>query len=197
MKVLAALAFVLPGAAFLLSGSSILASCAAQETELSSEIPPAPAQSAEHAWLQQLVGEWTVKGEPTSAMGGVPAMEATETVRSIGGLWVVGASEAEMNGQHMQSMITLGYDPATSKFVGTWVDSVQTTMWVYSGTLDGTRKILTLEAKGPAFDDPTKTALYHDTLEIKSADHRTLTSSLQNPDGTWTTFMRVDYHRAK
>jgi hypothetical protein len=32
---------------------------------------------------------------------------------------------------------------------------------------------------------------------VEDADHRVLTSSVANPDGTWTTFMRADYRRKK
>ena len=47
--------------------------------------------SAEHYWLQKLVGEWTSESE--CVMGpDQPPMKATgkETVRSVGGLWTIG-----------------------------------------------------------------------------------------------------------
>jgi hypothetical protein len=89
----------------------------------------------------------------------------------------------------------LGYDPDQKAFVGTWVDTLQTHLWTYRGTLDETKKILTLETEGPAFGDPTQTAQYRDALEIKGPDHKVLTSSAKQADGTWTTFLRAEYRR--
>jgi hypothetical protein len=178
---------------------AFVSSCVAENENLPSDFEPA-APTAEHAWLQQLVGEWTVRssasmGPETDAV--TQAWEATETVRSIGGLWVVGEAHATINGESLHTMITLGYDPAKEAFVGTWIDSSQNMLWLYRGQLDETRKILALDAEGPSFEDPTKTASFRDSIEIKSADHRILTSALKNDDGTWTTFMRAEYQRKK
>ena len=182
---------------------ALLASCASNTlTTTTSPHPtdmPAPAPRVEqHAWLQQLVGEWTMKAEATMGPGTEPMlMESTESVRSIGGLWVVGEGQASFDGTPFTSLLTLGYDPAQRAFVGTWVDTMQAHMWTYVGKLDDSKKVLTLAAEGPSFDDPTRTSKYRDAIEIVGPDHRVLTSSVQRPDGQWTTFMRADYRRKK
>jgi hypothetical protein len=159
---------------------------------------PVPEKVEQHAWLQQFVGEWTVKSEATMAEGAEPMkMEGTETVRSIGGLWIVAEGSATIMGMPMSTMMTLGYDPAKKKFVGTWVDSVQTHMYVYEGDLDAAKKVLTLSTTGPDFTDPTKTAKFRDAIERKDADTRVLTSSMEGADGKWTEFMRAEYTRKK
>jgi hypothetical protein len=156
--------------------------------------PPAPLD--QHAWLQQLVGEWTVTAEATMAPGEEPMrMESTESVRSIGGLWVVGEGRATFNDTPFTSILTLGYDPARKVFVGTWIDTMQARMWIYTGTLDEDKRVLTLATEGPSFGDPDLSANYRDTIEIKGPDHKLLTSSVQQADGTWTTFMRAEYRR--
>jgi hypothetical protein len=44
----------------------------------------------QHEWLRQLVGEWSVSSEAVVEPGGDPmTWESTESVRSIGGLWIV------------------------------------------------------------------------------------------------------------
>lgn len=159
---------------------------------------PRPEKAEQHAWLQQLVGEWTGKSEATIAEGAAPMkMEGTESVRSIGGLWILAEGSASMMGTPMSTVMTLGYDPAKKKFVGTWVDSVQTHLWIYEGELDAAKKMLTLSTTGPSFEDPSKMSKYRDTIEVKDADHKALTSSVQGADGAWTTFMRAEYTRKK
>ncbi len=57
-------------------------------------------------------------------------------------------------------LMSLGYDPAKKRFVGTWIGSMMTNLWVYDGELDPTGKILTLNAEGPSFTDKDKVAKY-------------------------------------
>ena len=47
------------------------------------------------------------------------------------------------------------------------------------------------------FTDPTKLAKYQDMIEIKSDEHRTLSSRWLGDDGQWTHFMTSHYRRAK
>jgi hypothetical protein len=99
------------------------------------------------------------------------------------------------DGGQGRTVMTLGYDPAKKKFVGTFIGSMMTNLWVYEGGLDASGKVLTLDAEGPSFTDPTKMAKYKDTVEIVSPDHRTLSSRFQAEDGTWHHFMTAHYRR--
>jgi len=163
-----------------------------------SGMPEAPTRLPEHIWLDQLVGEWAVTMEATMGPGTEPQrFESTESARSIGGFWVVGEGRMTMEGQTMSSMLTVGYDPAKKTFVGTWIDTMHIRLWVYTGTLDEEKKTLSLIAEGPDFEDPTKTRRYRDAIEIVGPDHKRLTSSMQDEDGTWTQFMQADYRRKK
>ncbi len=67
----------------------------------------------EHAWLQQLVGEWTYESECSIEPGKPPEKFAgSETVHSLGGLWIVCEGRSEMPGGGMATtLMTLGYDP--------------------------------------------------------------------------------------
>ena len=93
----------------------------------------------EHRWLEGLVGDWTYESEPCGVPGQEPAkFTGTESVRSMGGLWVVGESQSQMpGGGPAQMMITLGFDPGRKRFIGTWVGSMMTNMWVYEGERRG------------------------------------------------------------
>lgn len=161
------------------------------------EQPKMPPPEKEHGWLQQLVGEWESQSEMVAAPG-QPAekCKGNETVRSIGGFWTVAEMKGNMpGGISMTGIMTLGFDPQKKKYIGTWIDSTNSHMWSYVGTLDPTGKILALDTEGPDMTTPGKTAKYRDTIELKSKDERTLTSSTQDKDGKWTSFMTVTYRR--
>lgn len=153
--------------------------------------------SAEHEWLDQLIGDWTYEAE--CSMGpDKPSMKTggKESIRSLGGLWIVGEGEGKQpDGSPALSIITLGYNPDTKRYVGTWIGSMMTHMWIYDGVMDEAKKVLTLNAEGPDFTNPGKTAKYQDILEMKSADHRILRSQTKGDDGKWVQFMEANYKR--
>lgn len=156
----------------------------------------------EHEWLQKLVGKWTYESE--CEMGPDKPREkftGTENVRSLGGLWTLAEGQGEMPGGGAATMLmTLGYDPQRKRYVGTWVGSMMTHLWVYDGELDPSGKILTLNAEGPSFTPEGiaegKMARYQDIIEFKTDDHRVLTSQTPGPDGQWRQFMTAHYRRA-
>jgi len=157
--------------------------------------PPKPAE--EHQWLQQLVGDWTMVGTALTPDGGTMESTGKENVSSLGGLWIIGQGEGSMpDGTAAQMRLTVGFDPAKGKFIGSWVGSMMTSQWVYEGELDEARKVLTLNTEGPGFEDGV-ISKYRDVHEIIDDDHRVLTSHAQGKDGEWTQFMRADYYRVK
>ena len=167
-------------------------------SEQQPEQAPQVQVTKEHEWLRRMVGEWTYEGNVTMGPDAPPAKFAgTESVRSIGDIWVVGEGKGDMPGCSGEglTMVTLGFNPQTSRFVGSWVGSMMNHMWVYDGWLEG--NTLTLESQGPDFSDPTKISTYRDVAELVDDDHRVLRSQGQGPDGSWFEFMRCDYYRAK
>lgn len=155
----------------------------------------------EHQWLHRLVGEWAYEteagepGKPTEKCSG------TETVRSLGGLWVLCEGRGEMPGGGMASTVmTLGYDPRRRRYVGTWVGSMMPWLWVYDGFLDADKHALTLETEGPSFSPEgqpvdSKLAKYRDTIEFISDEHRMLVSQVLGEEGVWQSFLRAHYRR--
>ena len=158
-----------------------------------------PQPQSEHKWLERLVGEWTYEHECNMGPD-QPPMKATgtESVRSLGGLWTMGEGRGEMpDGTAGVTMMTLGYDPTSKRFVGTFIGSMMTHMWVYSGTLDAAGKVLTLDTDGPDFSGAPGLIPYQDIIEFVSDDHRTLKSQLRDKDGNWQQFMTAHYRRKK
>jgi hypothetical protein len=95
------------------------------------------------------------------------------------------------------TLITLGFDPQKKRYVGTWVGSMMTNLWVYEGELDNTGRVLTLASEGPSMSGDGGTARYKDVIEFTSDDRRTLTGHVQGADGTWQTLMSATYTRKK
>jgi hypothetical protein len=169
-----------------------------QSALLAQEAPSMPVPQMEHAWLQQFVGEWDTTSEATMAPG-QPAMKFTGTMNSrmLGGFWVVSETKNEIMGLTVSAIQTIGYDPQSKKYVGTFVDSMQSYLWKYQGSVDPTGKILTLEADGPDFTVPGKTRKYRDVYEFKSKNAILMSAMMQADDGKWITFMRGDFERKK
>lgn len=153
----------------------------------------------EHAWLQRLVGDWT--SEVESLMGPDKPPEkfiGTESVRSLGGLWVLCEGRGEMPGGGLAAtLMTLGYDPEKRRYVGTFIGSMMTHLWVYNGGLDPVGQVLTLDTEGPNFAVGVGMAKFKDVIEFKSDDHRVLTAHQLGADGTWFQFMTAHYRRKK
>lgn len=169
----------------------------ATETQQSAMKKPEPQK--EHQWLKKLLGEWTFEGEATMGPDAPPEkFRGTERVWSIGDLWFLSEGTGEMpGGGSSTSLATLGYDPQKKRFVGTFIGSMMTNLWVYNGSLDASEKVLTLDTEGPGMTGDGKIAKYQDVIEIKSDDQRTLTSRVQGEDGQWTQIMTMTYRRTK
>ena len=153
----------------------------------------------EHFWLQKLAGEWTYEAEMEMKADQPPSKShGAESVRSLGGLWIQAEGQGEMPGcGPVTTLLTLGYDPQKKRFVGTWVGSMMTHMWVYDGALDPAGTVLTLDTEGPSMAGDGKMAKYQDVIEVQSDDHRILSSQVLGDDGKWFRFMTAHYRRRK
>ncbi len=149
-----------------------------------------------HAWLQQLIGEWTYEGECDGGPGQRRLKSTgTERVRALGPFWVVAEGVGVgPDGKEGSSIMTIGYDLAKKGYCGTWVGSMMPYLWVYDGSMDDARRMLTLASDGPSMTGEGMQR-YEDIIEIISPTHRRLRARVLGPDGQWTEFMQTDYHR--
>jgi hypothetical protein len=156
-----------------------------------------PEPMKEHNWLQKMVGEWTYESEARMGPDQPPEKATgTESVRSLGGLWVLAEGQGEMPGcGPVTTMMTIGYDPQKQQYVGTWLGSMMTYLWLYNGELDAAENALTLNNEGPSMAGDGKMAKYKDVIAFKSNDHRVMTSHVLGEDGQWHQFMAVNYRR--
>jgi hypothetical protein len=95
------------------------------------------------------------------------------------------------------SIMTLGYDPQKQRFVGTFIASMMTHMWVYNGTLDAAGRVLTLDTEGPGMSGEGKMVKFQDIIEFQGNDQRTLVSQALGEDGKWNRFMTATYRRKR
>ena len=159
-----------------------------------SEQPPYAQPTPEHRWLQQLEGTWKFVGECKTPEGS-SKQEGTQTIRRFGELWTLFEADTKMDQEPMQSIITLGFDPAKGKFVGSFVATMMSSFWTYEGTLDAAKKVLPLNSEGPRMDGKPGSAQYQDEIEIVSKDEYIFRARLQQDDGTWIEFMTSRYTR--
>jgi Protein of unknown function (DUF1579) len=142
--------------------------------------------SKQHQWLQRLAGDWLVDADDTP--------QWSETVRSLDGLWFVAEGKGEMpGGGAATTIMTLGFDPKRNRYIGSWVGSMMSHLWIYEGSVDG--NVLTLDTEGPDFWSEGRRAKYQDIITFENDDRRILTSRMLNEDGTWRHVMKASYQR--
>ena len=155
-----------------------------------------PVAKPEHQWLRKLVGDWTFETHDLNAAGTSAHATGRESGRAIGEIWVQLEGDGEMpDGSPATTVMTLGYDPDKKRVIGSWIGSMMTHQWVYDGELDLAKNTLVLNADGPSMKGDGTTARYRDTVVFRNDNERTLTASVQEPDGSWKTFMSMTYRR--
>lgn len=158
-----------------------------------------PEPQEQHKWLQRMVGEWTFENESNIGPDQPPVkFQGQETVRALGGFWIIGEGSGEMPGGGTgQMVITLGFDPQKNRFVGSWIGSMMNNIWFYEGALEADGKTLPLNAEGPSMIGDGTLAKYQDIIELVDDDHRILRSQMLGSDGQWQHFMTAHYYRKK
>ena len=150
----------------------------------------------EHEWLRQLVGEWTYEMEYEEPGKGPTKVGGTGVTRAVGDLWTICEGEGVMPGGERPLMVTtLGYDPQKGRFVGTWIGSMMSHLWVYDGFLDADERVLTLESTGPSMTKPDEMGQYRDIITIIDRDNHTMTGNFFGDDGEWHEMMKMHFRR--
>jgi hypothetical protein len=160
------------------------------------EIPP---PTAEHNFLLQLVGEWTLESECVMGPDQPPHKTiGRQSTRALGSFWTLGEMETPgSDGESMISLITLGFDPNRKRFVGSFISSCMSFFWLYDGALDDSRRVLTLNAEGPSFVNNGSMTKYQDIIEVVDENTYLFRSQYQNDNGEWVKFMSGKHSRIK
>jgi hypothetical protein len=152
----------------------------------------------EHEWLRQFVGEWTY--EMVCEGPGMPAttLRGSGVTRAVGDLWTISEGKGDMPGGGTSEMVTtLGYDPRKGRFVGTWLGTMMSYLWVYDGFLDADERVLTLESTGPSMTKPGDLGQYRDVITVIDRDYYTMTGNFLGDDGAWHEMMKMHFRRKK
>lgn len=163
----------------------------------SSEIKPTLAQ-AEHDWLKNLVGEWTVKSECVMGLDG-PCVQSfgKESMQMFGDLWVLGEGEMTADGgETTQTKNGLGFDVSANGYRHFSIVTASSHLWKSVGVLNETGRKMTLDCEGLDKAVDGKTAPCRDVIELVDADHRNLISFAKDESGEWVQFMRSEFTRA-
>lgn len=156
--------------------------------------PPMPQPTTEHRLITDHAGTWKIACkffmEP-----GQPPMEvaATETVEKVGEFWTVSKYECDMMGMPFVGRCTLGYEPHANRFVSTWVDSMSSALFYFTGQQKGD----TLAMEGDAWSCMTNSILKHRTTEKHiNKNERLFEMFCTMPDGKEIQMMSSHYKRA-
>jgi hypothetical protein len=156
--------------------------------------PPLPKPGPEHELLKKDVGTWDATVEMMSPPG--PPSKGTETnVLGPGGMWLISDFKSEMMGAPFQGHGVTGWDPAKRKYVGTWVDSMSTSISLSEGTYDPATKTSTGTIEGPGPDG--KPMKMKAVTHYRDDDTRVFTMYNTGADGKEAPSMRITYKRRR
>lgn len=138
-----------------------------------------PTPGEDHKLLMREVGDWTFTGKMMAPQGTME-FKGEEKVVAVGGFWTVSHYSSDFMGG-MKGSATIGFDPKTKKYVGTWVDSLMPSPTQMKGTYDKEAKTMTYDTVGVGMDGkpmPGKIMIHY-----KDDNSHTFTMMHKDPTG--------------
>ncbi len=151
---------------------------------------------AEHKALEQFVGTWDTSVKMWMAPG-TPPQESTgtsENKMALGGRFLEQHYEGKFMDQPFTGMGFTGYDLYKKQYIGTWMDSMGTSIMNSTGTADASGKTMTFTGQ---MDDPVakKTHNFKETIKVVDNDHHVFEMWTPGPDGKMFKMMEITYAR--
>lgn len=127
-----------------------------------------PQPTDEHRMVLGAVGEW--EGNLTMYMPGMEPTTApcSETVTAVGEFWTTSRFTMEFMDMPFTGVGCNGYDTKKKKFVGTWIDSMTTSLSVMEGDFDKAKNALVMRWTAP--DPATGEMIQHRSETVFRAD---------------------------
>jgi len=134
---------------------------------------------------------WMQPGAPPVGGGGV-----AENTWALDGRWLEQHFTGTFMGMPFTGVGFTGYDNIKKKYVGTWMDTMTTSMMISSGTANADGKSYTFTS---SMDDPMtgKSTPVKETITVVDDDHHTLEMWGAGPDGKMFKTMEIAYTRKK
>ena len=150
----------------------------------------------EHKRLHELVGEWNVETTVWfSADKDGETSKATETMKKgPGELWIYSAYKGTFMDKPFLGRFSMGYDQAKKKYVGTWMDSSNSSMTTLEGDYDNEKKAITFKNKTMG---PDKEFEFRSVMTFTDKDHHTYAMYFPGPDGKEFKALEFKYTRKK
>ena len=151
-----------------------------------------------HKALNPMVGTFDVKLKFWPAAG-APAQESTgKSVNEwvLGGRWVQQRFDGTFMSAPFNGIGYTGYDNVKQTYVGTWMDSMSTSMMTSSGGPDASGKtwMFSGTVMDPMSGEPSEV---DSKLTIADNDHHTMEMTGPGPDGRMYKMMEISYSRKK
>lgn len=154
---------------------------------------------SEHERLKAFEGTWDAATSMWMDPSAPPeAGKGTAVTSSIfGGRFSRMDYTGEWNGQPFTGMAMTGYDNTTKKYVGSWVDSMSTAMFVSEGDYDDATKTWTFHSEMADPMAPGTKFKVRETVKIDSPDQHTMTWYETRGAGPEMKTMQIVYTRKK
>jgi Protein of unknown function (DUF1579) len=153
-----------------------------------------PTISSELELLKKDVGEWDASITITPGPGAAPQESTGRLVGRLisGGRWLVTDFKNHTTGFEGHGIY--GYNPASKRYVGTWVDDMRTNIYVGEGQWDETSRTMTYVWSAAMPNGQAMT--WKETSETVSENERVFRVLFPSPGGSEFEMMRVFYRRA-
>lgn len=151
-----------------------------------------------HKKLAGMVGTWDATVKMYNAPGAPPQVSTgtSESKLVLGGRWVQETFNGNFMGMPFSGIGYTGYDNLKKQYIGTWMDSMSTSLMQSTGTADASGKNFTFSA---TVDDPVtgKPVATKSTVTVTDENHHTMEMWMPAPDGKMFKMMEISYSRKK
>lgn len=149
-----------------------------------------------HKALEPMVGTWETKVSSWMSPGAEPMMSTgvSDNKWTLGNRFIEQRYEGSFMDQPFSGIGYTGYDNIKKKYIGTWMDSMGTSMFTQTGTADASRKNMTFTG---VTDDPMTGKSMQVKSVVKVVDNNKHTMEMwgPGPDGKMFKMMEIEYTR--
>ena len=151
-----------------------------------------------HKKLAGMVGTWDTTVKMYNAPGAPPQVTTgvSENKLVLGGRWVQETFNGTFMGMPFSGIGYTGYDNIKKQYVGTWMDTMSTSLMQSSGTGDASGKSFEFNS---TMDDPVtgKSVTTKSTMTVTDENHHSMEMWMPGPDGKMFKMMEINYTRKK